>query len=75
MDVDVMSDELMKSGVVRWFDKDKGYGFISYNDKDFFVHHKDIVADGYRMLVAGQRVKFVPSVNEKGSKASQVTVA
>lgn len=53
----------MKSGTVKWFNDQKGYGFIvpddaKPGDKDVFVHQRNIVMNGYRSLVEGQRVTF-----------------
>ena len=48
-----------RRGTVRWFKEDKGYGRITADDGEvLFVHFSSIVADGYRSLVAGQRVQF-----------------
>ena len=52
-----MSDE-QKSGVVRWFSAPHGYGFIDLNGQDIYVHHTDIVMEGYRTLEDGQDVTF-----------------
>ena len=51
---------LMKNGTVKWFNPDKGYGFIA-NDEggdDVFVHYSAIIADGFRTLNEGQKVTF-----------------
>lgn len=46
-------------GTVKWFDPDKGYGFIrGYDRQDIFVHHRNVVPGGYSELRAGQRVRF-----------------
>ncbi len=50
----------MKTGTVKWFNKEKGFGFIS-NDEDgvdVFVHYTAIVGEGYKSLVEGQKVEF-----------------
>lgn len=50
----------MKNGTVKWFNPDKGYGFIA-NDEggdDVFVHYSAIIADGFRTLNEGQKVTF-----------------
>ena len=50
----------MKNGTVKWFNPDKGYGFLS-NDEggdDVFVHYSAIIADGFRTLSEGQKVTF-----------------
>ena len=58
-------------GKVKWFDGRKGYGFISAEGKDYFVHFSEIKAEGYRTLVDEEEVEFeaveiVPSWSEKG---------
>ncbi len=51
---------MRRSGTVRWFKEDKGYGRITADDGEvLFVHFSDIVADGHRSLREGQRVSFV----------------
>lgn len=62
----------MQPGKVKWFDNDKGYGFIESNGKDYFVHHKEILGDGYRTLVTEQQVTFMPDQGPKGNIARQV---
>jgi CspA family cold shock protein len=50
----------MKNGTVKWFNPDKGYGFLA-NDEggdDVFVHYSAIIADGFRTLSEGQKVTF-----------------
>ena len=61
-------------GTVKWFNAEKGYGFISQeNGDDVFVHHTDIQTEGFRTLSEGQRVEFVVERGPKGLQASQVT--
>ncbi|MEC7230712.1 MAG: cold-shock protein, partial [Verrucomicrobiota bacterium] len=50
----------MSTGNVKWFDAEKGYGFITPEDggKDLFVHHSEIKMDGYASLEDGQQVSF-----------------
>jgi cold shock protein len=61
-DLDIRRPELLgvrRSGTVRWYKEDKGYGRITADDGEvLFVHFSAIVADGYRSLEAGQRVSF-----------------
>lgn len=55
------------TGMCKWFNNKKGYGFITDGDgKDYFVHHSDIRMDGYRTLKEGQEVSFEIQVDEKG---------
>lgn len=61
-------------GVVKWFNAEKGYGFIEREGaKDVFVHHSAIIADGYRSLNEGDRVEFEVTQGQKGPQATNVT--
>ena len=64
-----------KTGVVKWFNGEKGYGFATPDDgsKDVFVHYTAIQAEGYRNLNEGDRIEFGVENGEKGPKAVQVT--
>ena len=64
----------MAQGTVKWFNADKGYGFVAPDDgtPDVFVHHSAIKADGYRSLQEYQRVEFTASRGTKGPKADEV---
>lgn len=65
----------MPSGTVKWFNAEKGYGFISREGgSDVFVHYKNIVGNGYRTLSEGQRVEFELVTTEKGEAAKDVRV-
>ncbi|HVL32658.1 MAG TPA: cold shock domain-containing protein [Actinomycetota bacterium] len=60
-------------GTVKWFNDQKGYGFISREDgDDVFVHHRDIVGTGFRSLTDGQAVEFEVTQGQKGPQATQV---
>ncbi len=62
-------------GTVKWFNSEKGYGFISQeNGDDLFVHYSEIQGSGYRELQEGARVEFLITPGRKGMQASQVTV-
>ena len=64
----------MAEGKVKWFNADKGYGFIEREDgNDLFVHFSEITMDGYKTLVQGQRVEFEVTQGDKGLQASRVT--
>ncbi|MBD3411216.1 MAG: cold-shock protein [Ignavibacteriales bacterium] len=63
------------TGAVKWFDAQKGFGFIQRpGDKDVFVHYKAIQGDGYRTLQEGQRVEFEIEDGAKGPQASNVNL-
>ena len=64
----------MPQGTVKWFNADKGYGFIAPDDgtPDVFVHHSAIQGDGYRSLEDNQRVEFTASQGAKGPQANDV---
>ena len=66
----------MSKGTVKWFNNQKGYGFITdSDDKDIFVHYTGIIADGFKSLTEGQAVTFDVIDTEKGRQAINVTVA
>lgn len=62
-----------KTGTVKWFSDQKGYGFISLDGgEDVFVHHSAIVEPGFRTLQEGQRVEFTIEQGQKGPAAANV---
>ena len=62
-------------GTVKWFNGDKGYGFITQeNGPDLFVHYSEIQSSGYKSLDEGQKVEFEITDGKKGKQASSVTV-
>ena len=65
----------MSTGTVKWFDARKGFGFIvpDEDDKDLFVHHSDIKAEGYASLDEGQKVEYEIGEGQKGPCATNVT--
>ena len=66
----------MLTGKVKWFNNEKGYGFIEYNDKeDIFVHYSAIKQDGYKTLSEGQIVNFDLIETPKGLQAVNVRPA
>lgn len=64
----------MVTGIVKWFNNAKGYGFVKADDKeeDVFVHFSAIEMDGYRTLREGQRVEFEITHGPKGLHAAHV---
>lgn len=71
-----MSENDRQQGVVKWFDSEKGFGFIApeAGTKDLFVHFSGIVGDGYRALEEGSTVEFVVGEGRKGPQAVEVEV-
>jgi cold shock protein len=65
----------MTQGNVKWFNSEKGFGFIAPDGgaKDVFVHHSEIQGDGFRSLEENQRVQFEISQGPKGPQAVRVT--
>jgi CspA family cold shock protein len=62
-------------GSVKWFNNEKGYGFIAVDGgQDVFVHYSAIESDGYRSLEEGQRVEFEVAQGAKGPQAEAVHV-
>ena len=63
----------MKLGKIKWFNNEKGYGFIEgENDEDIFVHYSAIKQDGYKSLSEGQIVEYELLETEKGLQAINV---
>lgn len=67
----------MSQGTVKWFNSEKGYGFITPDEGggDVFVHHTAINSTGYRSLEEGQKVSFEIEQSDKGPQATGVTPA
>ncbi len=63
------------TGTVKWFNADKGYGFIEQeNGPDVFVHFRAINTDGFKTLTEGQKVSFEVTSGQKGPQAENVNV-
>ena len=66
----------MNTGTVKWFNAEKGFGFITVDGgEDVFVHFSAIVSDGFRTLEEGQKVNFEIEQGNRGRQAANVTVA
>ena len=64
-----------ETGTVKWFNDDKGYGFIERESgEDVFVHFSSIRGEGYKSLNDGQKVEFTVGQGQKGPQALDVTV-
>ena len=65
----------MVEGTVKWFNSEKGYGFIAVDGgEDVFVHFSAITMDGYKTLSDGQRVEFEIATGQKGPQAEGVKI-
>jgi cold shock protein len=65
----------MSQGTVKWFNDDKGYGFISPDEggDDLFVHHSGISGSGFKSLEEGQKVSYEATQGNKGMQAENVS--
>jgi CspA family cold shock protein len=64
-----------ETGTVKWFNNEKGYGFIERDEgSDVFVHYSEIRTEGFKALSEGQRVEFSVVQGAKGMQAQDVTV-
>ena len=64
-------------GTVKWFNDEKGYGFISPDegDADLFVHHSGIAGEGFKFLDEGAKVTYEATQGKKGMQANNVSMA
>jgi CspA family cold shock protein len=67
----------MASGTVKWFNSEKGFGFIEQEGggADVFAHYSNIAGQGYRELTEGQKVSFDVTQGQKGPQAENITPA
>lgn len=73
MDTHIWGEDTMAQGTVKWFNAEKGYGFIAVDEgPDVYVHYSQIQMDGFRALEDGQRVEFEISQGQKGPQADSV---
>lgn len=71
----MIQEDIMNTGKVKWFNAEKGYGFITGEDgKDVFVHYSSINAEGFKTLDEGQTVTYNVIESDRGKQASDVTV-
>ena len=68
-----MSNERIR-GEVKWFSAVKGYGFVTHNEEEIFVHYSAINSDGFRTLKEGQEVEFEIVETEKGPQCADVEI-
>lgn len=60
-------------GTVKWFNNEKGYGFIVNDDgEDCFIHYRNITGDGYKTLNEGEVVSYIQTKSDKGWQANEV---
>ena len=66
----------MKKGTVKWFNNEKGYGFLTLEEsgQDVFIHYSEINMDGYRTLKTGQFVQFEMLDSQNGLKATGLNI-
>ena len=67
----------MGQGTVKWFNDEKGYGFISPDEgsEDLFVHHTGIAGEGFKSLEEGTKVSYEATQGKKGMQADNVSLA
>ena len=64
-----------QTGTVKWFNSDKGFGFIEQESgPDVFVHFRAIQSEGFKTLDEGQKVSFTVTQGQKGPQAEEVTI-
>ena len=73
-DEERQGSNMMASGTVKWFNDEKGFGFITPDGggDDLFVHHSNIQMGGFKTLKDGQKVEYEPAQGRKGMEATKV---
>jgi len=71
----LIKETIMETGIVKWFNAEKGFGFIMPDNggKDLFAHFSEIQGNGYKSLQENQRVSFVSGQGPKGPQATKIT--
>jgi CspA family cold shock protein len=71
-----MKETVMATGTVKWFNAEKGFGFIEQDGggADVFAHYTNIQAQGFRELLEGQKVEFDVTQGQKGPQAENITI-
>ena len=64
----------MQTGIVKWFNETKGYGFILSEGTEYFVHYKSINQDGYKTLPEGAKVEFTAEKGRRGMEARGIRI-
>jgi CspA family cold shock protein len=64
----------MINGIVKWFSDEKGFGFVESGGKDYFLHFKEIQAEGFKSVKQGDKVCFEPETSPKGPVAKSVMI-
>ncbi len=66
---------MRSTGIVKWFNNSKGYGFILGDDgEEYFLHYSALQMDGFRTTHTGAKVEFTPIPGNQGTTASEVTI-
>ena len=64
----------MQKGQVKWFNQTKGFGFVESEGKDYFIHFKEIMGNGFKNLNPGDKVSFEAASSPKGLVAKKLSV-
>lgn len=64
----------MQNGIVKWFNDKKGFGFVESQGNDYFVHFREIKAEGFKTLKEGDKVHFKTAESPKGPLAKEISI-